>query len=183
MGISEHLHGKLEALIDRLLGSATAVDASGATVTLAKYGKTQVVAVTPTITAGAYSAKDFVGGKLTFTLNGASGVIHRVTISDKSVQRASLELHLYTGLPNSVVTNNGPCTVNDADLGQFIGHVPIDSGVYTSQYADNSVATVPNVGLPFSAPTRVIDGFLVCVGTPTYASTSDLTVKLGLLLD
>jgi len=78
------------------------------------------------------------------------------------------------------VTDNAPADLDDADLPNCLGAIPIYATDYTSQLADNDVART-ECNIP--AGVQVVYGFLVCVGTPTYASTSDLTARLGAQVD
>jgi hypothetical protein len=119
------------------------------------------ISQTPTITAGAYSAKDCVGGLLTFAnatrVTGGSAVLNTVLIIDNDDEKAGLELWLF----------------------KFIGMVPIPTADYGS-LANNGAATVRGVGLEFASASTSIYGQLKCTGTPTYTATSDLTVVLAI---
>lgn len=142
-----------------------------------------VIAQTPTITAGAYSAKDAVGGKLTFAnaarVSGGKGVINSVTIVDDDDEKAGLELWLY----NQDFTNtadNSPFDPSDADNENLIGVIPISTSDYFSAN-DNGVACARGVGLQFQlVSTTSMYGQLKCTATPTYSSTGDLTVKVAI---
>ncbi len=150
-------------------------------------GFTTVIAQTPTITAGAYHAKDAVGGLLTFANAGkgdaGTGIIQGVTIIDKSVQAAQLILVLFDQT-FTATADNAAFAPSDADLANCIGTVTIAASDYVT-LSDNCVATKSNIGLPFKLPNggTSLFGQLMCSGTPTYASTSDLTIKLRLLQD
>lgn len=155
------------------------------TVSGAVNGLSAVATATPTITAGAYSAKDFVGGKLTFNLSAEGGVgsgvtIQSVTIADESIQRAQLVLYLFDADLTTTVTDNAAATLDDADLPNCLGFVTIYTTDYTSLLTDNDVAFT-ECNIP--AGEQVVYGFLVCTGTPTYASTSDLIIRVGAQVD
>jgi len=150
-------------------------------------GNTRRFVATPTITAGAYAANDAVGGKLTFTLLEANyperstGIIQGVTITDKAGQNAALDLILFQS-DFTPTADNAPFDPSDADLLNLAGAIKILSSDYLA-FADNSAAIRGALALPFSATTRFLYGQLVARGTPTYASTSDLTVILTVLAD
>lgn len=140
------------------------------------------IAVAPTVTAGAYSAKDAVGGEMTFAnavrVSGGSAVLNSVTIIDKSQAAAGLELWLFSATITEA-DDNAAFDISDAELATCVGVVPIATADYF-QIADNEVACVRGVGLQFACAATSLFGQLKCTGTPTYASTSDLTVVLGI---
>ncbi len=140
------------------------------------------ISATPTITAGGYSAKDAVGGEMTFAnaarTSGGSGIINSVTIIDNDDEKAGLELWLF----HTTVTeaaDNAPMDFSDAELATCVGVIPISAADYYS-LADNGVACVRGVGLQFKCAATSLFGQLKCTGTPTYTATSDLTVVLGI---
>lgn len=142
-------------------------------------------AATPTITAGAYAAGDAVGGKLEFTVanNGANrGVVVSATLIDKAKQNIEADLFLFSA-DFTPTADNDPFDPSDADLLNCIGVIKFASGDYFSAN-DNSVAFV-NKTLPFTLtpPGVILYGQLVTRGAPTYASTSDIKVLLGVLQD
>lgn len=147
-------------------------------------GRTAQVSATPTITAGAYSAGDLVGGKLSFSSAvrsaGGGGMLHTVVITDLGKQDAVLDLVLFDSDPSGTTfTDNDPLDVADADLTKIVGVVQVLT--YTD-FNDNSVACEPAAGIVFKlASGTTLYGALVARTAPTYASTSDLTVRLGIL--
>ena len=143
------------------------------------------ITVTPTITAGAYSAGDAVGGLLEFenaaSVYSQSGIIRNVIVTDKGKQSALLNLFLFnrTFTPTA---DNGAFTVSDADLLNCIGVVNFVAANWFLA-ADNAVAVAsyqnPNFWFKLQDPGDAsLYGQLVAVGTPTYTSTSDLAVTL-----
>jgi hypothetical protein len=135
------------------------------------------IAVTPTITAGAYAAKDVVGGKMTFSaaarFSGAGGYVVGVTVIDKDQERAPLNLVLFDR-DFTATADNAPFDPTDADLANTIGVVAIRN---YSDLADNAVGYA-ECRLPFVCNTTDVVGQLVTPATPTYGTTSDLTVVL-----
>lgn len=143
------------------------------------------IAQTPTISSGsAYSAKDAVGGLLTFAAAARtgilSGVIEAVAVADKGAQLKALDLVLFSA---SVATpsDNNPFDPTDAEIATCIGIVKIVAGDY-SDFNDNSIAAVrPNLSYVLAGTSMY--GVLVARDTPTYTSTSDLTVTLTVRTD
>lgn len=143
--------------------------------------------VTPTVTAGGYTAKDAVGGLLTFTnavrLSGGSGTIHAVTIIDNAAANAELVLVLFDRT-FTATADNAPFDPSDADLQNSIGKIKIGTAYYDS-FNDNSTACMTGIGLPIKLLGTSLFGQLMCTtnGTPTYAATNDLTIIVHILPD
>jgi len=139
------------------------------------------ISQTPTITAGAYSAKDCVGGLLTFAnaarKSGGKGIINTVTIIDNDDEGAGLELWLFNADP-TVQADNAPMDFSDANMLKCVGVISISSANYYS-LADNGATCLRGVGLQFQCAVTSLFGQLKCIGTPTYTGTNDLTIILG----
>ena len=136
------------------------------------------VAQTPTVsTSPAYTAKDAVGGLLTFAAvaqtDQKSGVVTSVTIQDNSQQRPSLELVLFNQT-FTASTDNAVFDPSDADLANVVGVIAVNSW---SDFNDNSVATV-TCYLPYVLTGTSLFGQLVTRGTPTFVATSDIVVTI-----
>ena len=154
---------------------------------MASFTRTKTTTVKPTITAGAYSANDAVGGLMTFNAAAyktfGSGVIQTITIVDDAAQNAEMELHLFDQT-FTATGDNDAFDPSDADLENYLGYILVTTADYKS-FTDNSAASVSNVGLAFNLVSTGVNlfGQLVTRGTPTYVATSDLTVKLAILQD
>ena len=142
---------------------------------------------TPVITAGAYSAGDAVGGKMEFknvcTPYDNSGTIVQAHIKDKDQQNALLYLVLFDQ-DFTATADNAAFTVSDADLENIISVLQFSVANYVS-FADNSVGLLDIVNYELSRPfvlrqggTSLFGQLFVKTSTPTYVSTSDLTVGL-----
>lgn len=155
------------------------------TATLAAQGVTVVnptadVSLTPTVTAGAYTAGNEVGGKLVFTnVFGGSltGTLTDILVKCKSVQTTTYKLYLFSQNPtNTTWTDKSAPAINALDL-------PYLLGVFTSGAADSGLGTettnqLDNINAALHSVDQNLYGVLVCVATPTYASTSDVTVSV-----
>ncbi len=140
------------------------------------------VTQTPTVsTTPAYTAKDAVGGLLTFAnavrASGGSGQLLTVTVIDNSQQRPSLELVLFDRT-FTASTDNAIFAPSDADLANCIGVVAINAW---SDFSTNSIATVSAVGLGFVLNGTSLFGQLVTRGTPTFVATTDIIVAVDIL--
>jgi hypothetical protein len=162
-----------------------AVPATGILVT----GRTGQPTVSPTITAAsAYTAGNLVGGLMTFSNCFAtgltSGVLQSVVIKSKSVQTATFKLYIFSQQPtNTTWTDKTSPAINVLDLpyliDMFIFAAP-DSGlgtmtIYTQDGLGKSIAN--------TASGQNLWGLLVTTGTPTFSSTTDISVTLGILQD
>lgn len=138
------------------------------------------VSITPTVTAGAYTAGNVVGGLLHFTNvfgPSFSGTLTDILVKSKSVQTTTYKLYLFSQQPSaSTWTDKAAPAINAADL-------PYLLGVWTSGAADSGLGTettnqLDNVASAIHSTAQDLYGVLVCVATPTYASTSDVTVSV-----
>jgi hypothetical protein len=146
----------------------------------------QVVDVTPTITAGAYSAADAVGGLLEFenvcTSYSNSGELVKAIVTDKAKQNALLHLALFSRA-FTPTADNAPFAVSDADLANLISVIHFEVADYAS-FDANSAALIGFDALAVSMPYVLVPGGtslfgqLYTGGTPTYVATNDLTIKL-----
>lgn len=136
---------------------------------------------TPTITAGAYTSGKALGGLLTFSDIGLAGfgTLLSVAILDKGNQKAAIDLLLFNQ-SFTATANGSTIAISAGDFANMIGIVSVATADYvTVGNSANAIATKANVILPIIAGAdNNIYGQLVCRGTPTYASTSDITVKL-----
>lgn len=161
---------------------------------LAQDGNSRIISVTPTIQAAAYVAGDVIGGKLTFsnalqTMVG-SGYLVSVTVSDLAAQAVDLDLVVFKSDPsNTTFTENSALDIADADLSKVLTVVNLGSSSRFA-FADNSVHHISSLAVPLqgvSATTSGISGnlygVLVSRGAPTFASTSDLTISIGVSRD
>lgn len=142
------------------------------------------VAVTPTVDTSAYASGDDIGGKLTFTnavcSTASSFKVQGVVVSDKSSNAVAYDLVLFSANPASTTfTDQAALDIADGDLAKVLPIVNIAS---TDQFtfADNSVSSLSSLasGGFVTATGGTLYGALVSRGTPTYASSSDVTVTL-----
>lgn len=150
-------------------------------------GTIHTVTQTVVVDTNAYTAGDFLGTAILELTNASyigGGVLHTISVVDLTKQSAAIDLLFFsTACTNTTFTNNAALDVNDTDALTFIGHVSILATDY-SALADNSVATVRNVGLTFNAAdgSKSLYCAPVARGTPTYAA-SELRLKFSFLRD
>lgn len=136
----------------------------------------------PTISTSIYADKDHLGtvGSLqpTGETRGApTSVLKSVTIVDDDKQDSDLHLYFFSQTPTLVSSDNAALNIADADMEYCLGKVTIAAADYESLSA-NSVAT-KEVNLPVKpeGDNGTIYCMLMSGGTPTYTSTTALTVK------
>lgn len=136
--------------------------------------------------SGVYASGDVIGGKLTLSdvakLSGGVGTIMSIAIADKAKQNAALDIVIFNGEPGSF-TDQAPFDPSDADLLKMAGVISILASDYAS-FNDNSLATLAAIGLGFNVDSGDdLFAAVVSRGTPTYVSTSDLQIRLGVVQD
>lgn len=132
--------------------------------------------VTPTITAGAYSANDIVGGRLQFG-GLRHGTLQSITITDAAGLGVDYTLVLFESQPTDRA-DNATADIADADLDKIIYHDTLTSSENRQAFLDNSYHFLYNLDVPLWTAGGTLWAFLITTGTPTYATTSDITVTL-----
>ncbi len=139
---------------------------------------------TPTVTAGAYSANDAVGGLLTFSdaarKAGYGGVIKDMLILDDAGQDAEMELWLFRETFTAETDNDG-WSPSEADLRKLVGIITTSDGAWFA--AGTPSAARVEASQRYDLVGTSLYGQLVTRGTPTFSATDDVTVIIGLLLD
>ena len=164
------------------------------------------VRLRPTISAGAYTAADQVGGVMTIDLginnaesqNGKKSkgrqiddgyVVQSIKIIDEADQKDVLVLSFFNTSPTAAGDGVAVAFSDDDLQDTFLGSVTVAAADYVS-YAANAVATVKDVGLLLKTlkktgqvGTAVGDDRIYMVahttGTPTYGATD----ALGIVID
>ena len=132
--------------------------------------------VTPTVTAGAYTANDVVGGLLTFG-GLRNGTLQAITICDNATQAVNYLLVLFESAPTDI-SDNATFDIADADLDKIIYQDSLTSASERQAFTDNSYHYLYGLSVPLWSAGGTVYGFLITTGTPTYAATSDITVTL-----
>jgi len=154
---------------------------------------TQCVTATPTVDTAIYASGDLIGAKLTFSnalpdYTGAATLVS-AEIVDKASQAVDMDLVLFVTNPsNTTFTDQATFDIADGDLG-YVG-TAINFGS-SSRFAfnDNAVKYVGSVFYPLvgrtssGALSTTLYGALISRGTPTFAASSDVTVKICLAWD
>ena len=146
------------------------------------YGTT--ISQTPTVTAGAYTAGDAVGGLLEFInaarAAGGGGVIKDVLIIDDNGQDVAMELWLFNAT-FTAMADNAPWAPSEADLRKLLAIIPTSDGAWFA--AGTPSAARVEASQRYDLVGTSLFGQLVTRGTPTFAATDDISVIVGLLQD
>ena len=144
---------------------------------------------TPTIETSIYASGDLVGTKIelaeavdgdTNQSGTVGGLIQSVVVTDLGAQSADLDIVFFDADPsNTTFTDNAAFDVHDTDLLNIVGVAQITTWVALS---DNSVGQALQLAIPFVLDSgHSLFAAIVSRGTPTYVSTSDLTLRVGVL--
>ncbi len=143
------------------------------------------ISQSPTVTAGAYSANDVVGGLLTFAsaaaIYGGGGVVKDLIIIDDAGQDAPLELWLFNAT-FTAIADNGAWDPSQADLRKLVAIISTADGSYFDAGTESVARVEASQRYDLASGTSLF-GQLVTRGTPSYSATDDVTVILGLLQD
>jgi len=147
-------------------------------------GEGITISQTPTVTVGAYSEGDAVGGLLTFAnaarVSGGGGVIKNVLLIDDVGQDVDFELWLFDRTFTAMV-DNAAWAPSEADLRNLIGIVYSTNGAWAA--AGTPSINDIEVSKRYDLTGTSMFGQLVTRGTPTFSAADDVTVKIGLLQD
>jgi hypothetical protein len=149
-------------------------------------GATVVLTNTPVITTTAYTAGDQVGAKFTLTnalrISSGTGAIVSLSLVDLGNQKAALDLIIFDA-DFTAGTDNAAWAWNTADYNKVLGVISIAAADYVT-IGGEAIATKRGLSLLVAANgTANLYGVLVTSGTPTYTSTTDLRLRLGLIQD
>jgi hypothetical protein len=169
-------HGADDTADNAVLGAGLPVDA----------GDNFIVQVAPTVTAGAYTADDCIGGEMTVAnagrVSGAGGTLVGITMASKGTVAAyDVEVLIFDADPAGTYTDNTALAVTAADAFLLLDAVLLDK---LTDLGTPTMLTARNLNIPY-----VCDGtanlFAVAVnrGAFTPASTSDLQFTFHLIRD
>ncbi len=147
------------------------------------YITSKKIAVSPTITAGAYSAGDVIGGLLTFAVPsaGGGGVWESLLIADDDNEKADVTLYLFDDTPTTIADNAAFAPVM-ADLRKLCAVKNAPNASYVTVNS-NAYYLATNLNFPFQAPNGKLYGYLVATATPTYTAVTDLTIAITVRVD
>lgn len=151
-------------------------------------GHSTVIRVALAVDTAAYATGDLIGSKLALPgaarIAGGTGLIHSITLVDQANQKLAIDVLFFASDPSATpFTDNAALDVADNDLLKAVGLVSIAASDYVS-FADNALATVRGINLPFQLDNgTTLYAALIARSAPTYAATSDVQLKVGILQD
>jgi hypothetical protein len=93
-----------------------------------------------------------------------------------------MELLIFNADPSaSTFTDNAAVSLNAADVPKIIRRIPIVAGDYATIDSKAFAEVIPNGRVLTPATGTSLYACLVAVGTPTYAATTALTLRIGVL--
>jgi len=169
-------HGVDDTADNAVFGAGLPVDA----------GDNFLVQVAPTVTAGAYTADDCIGGEMTISAaaraSGKGGTLVGITMASKATVAAfDVEVLIFDANPAGTYTDNTALAVTAADAFLLLEAVLLDK---LSDLGTPTMLTARNLNIPY-----VCDGsadlFAVAVNRSAFtpASTSDLQFTFHLIRD
>ena len=131
------------------------------------------------------SAGDAVGGKQTLTsavrISGGKSVLESLVVLDKGNQKAALTILFFDSDPTAATITNNAAFVFSTDISKVVGKIVVTASDYET-INSLAVACLRNLGLEMKCSGSAnLFVAVVTTGTPTYASTTDLTFKYGFL--
>lgn len=154
---------------------------------MTRLNKQTIIQTQLTIDTNMYSANDVIGGLLTFKVHNSfsGGIIRWARIVDDDDEKAELALYLFHALP-STIADDAAFAPTIGDLKKLFGKITFSASGYetTNGNAFNIMrGSADDVDLDFYTDLENIFGYLVAVGTPTYAAATNLHLTLGVWLD
>lgn len=130
-----------------------------------------------------YSTGDLIGGEIEFASAVPSGegvIIQSVIITDLAALSADIDVVFFSEEPTGTTfTENAALDIADADLPKIVGVAKVRTH---TAFADNSVSQELNLAIPFyPTGTRSLWAVMVARATMNMVSTTDLTIRVGLL--
>lgn len=158
-------------------------------------GLTVIAEATPVIQAATYATGELiaplielVGGNTEHWsvpwLPHGTGIVLTVAITDLAKQSVPIDVVFFDTNPsNTTFTLNAAFDIDDADI---INALPVVHVTDWTDFNDNSIGqplSPPNLAFDLRKTGGTLYAALVARGAPTYASTTDLTLRVGVLQD
>lgn len=137
---------------------------------------------TVAINTAIYAVDDLMGAVMGISSRQPTGVIviKSIALLDKASQNSEMVLVFCTDSTVSAGSNNNPVSIPDSTLRSVCrGSVPISASDY-KPLTSNSIASKNNLNILLPSSINLNPGiFIICKGTPTYASATDLILTVN----
>lgn len=151
-------------------------------------GNSAVVIPTVTVsTTPAYTAGDSIGGKITLAnamrVAAGSSVLTDIMILDRSNQKPTGYISIYSGDPTAATLTDNAALVNSTDDQKIIALIPVVTADWVT-INSKAYAHLRNLGIVVKAAvTTNLYASWVAVNTPTFVATTDLQISFKFLRD
>lgn len=140
-----------------------------------------ITTIQQTVTAALYASGNAVGGKITLSDLFPAGseyncAITDVVLIDKAAQSVGYNLMFFDADLAGTVTDKTAYAVSAADLLKSQGHLAL--GGLVNLGASGGIITLSNIYKRLTLTGRSAYAVLVTTGAPTYASTSDILLRI-----
>lgn len=159
---------------------------------ITKQGLLRFLEATPTIDTSAFGSGDLIGTGA-IALTGAvlgdgdtgteehGGYIQSVVITDLAKQSANIDVVFFDVNPsNTSYSVNNAFDPHDTDILQIVGVAAVTDW---KDFNDSSIGQAMNLAIPFVLENgnNILYAVLVSRGAPNYGTSSDLTLRVGIL--
>jgi hypothetical protein len=154
-------------------------------------GLTKIVTPTITVSTGAYTAGDSIGGKITLQdamrVNGinalGSGILSGITLLDRSNQKPELEIFIFESHPAAATITDNDAFVFSTDDLKVIGKVVVATADWTTTDS-KAVAEMSNLNIVVKAVGEAhLYAALVATGAPDFVATDDFQARFKFFQD
>lgn len=152
-------------------------------------GTTSIVRLQPTVATLPYAqyyvmdTAKTIGGAL--RINGGTGTLASVFVQDTSGQKPAFDILIFCKAPVGLYTDQIAFVIAPGDVGLHIATISVTQ----ASYITDSLNSYSSVSLPCGLPvgnyeaTTNLYALFVCQGTPTFGTSSDLTISFSLYCD
>lgn len=152
-------------------------------------GFTQLVQITPTVQAAAYTTGQSIGGLITLTglgrISGGTGLIQSITATFASGVMPNLDVVFFTGNPTaSTITDKTALATATADLAKVIGVIHLTDATLLGAAAP-SIVEGEQLAMPYAAGagTSIVYAAVVTRTAITLGATTDMVLTIRALQD
>ena len=147
---------------------------------------TRVLELEPTlaVTAGAYTANDVIGGLIKMDIQSAGGwcAINSVEATDDAASISSLTFRFFNAAPTTIA-DNAAFAPAIADLKKLVGKVTMTSfDTLNGNLWGQAEPITTNKLIDISA-SNALWMYIVATAAPTFAATTDLFVRVTVLVE
>lgn len=130
----------------------------------------------PTITAGAYSINDAIGGLQSIVVPRYSNILRDLIIIDANDTKAAMDVYLFNAAPTTILDNITITTWDEDDYAEMVDRISVAAGDYkTVGSVAHAIKRSVNASIASNSTTLYV--YAVATGTPTYGAVDDLTFR------